>query len=219
MSNDFRDLNMQLFVTYIIVLFVTAVKARFSDFYFFIAYPIKGDLIRQRIWSTVWGTESAGGGGGRARSAVTPASEEITGVDILQAMASKPWGSCPKPTRIAAIDFGTGFCSLAFTLAENAKIVSIPLSSLDSARVPTAILLEKKPDEFNLQVVKFGSQAQDLISKMTNEDLEKHLYFECFKMDLFHEAVSIMVLVLILCYALYNVELHCQLINVAGRHV
>ena len=32
---------MQLFVTYI-VLFVTAVKARFSDFYFFIADPTKG---------------------------------------------------------------------------------------------------------------------------------------------------------------------------------
>ena len=37
-SNDFRDLNMQLFVTYI-VLFVTAVKARFSDFYFFHCGP------------------------------------------------------------------------------------------------------------------------------------------------------------------------------------
>ena len=104
----------------------------------------------------------------------------------------RPWLSCPEPTRIAAIDFGTGFCSLAFTLAKNAKIVNIPLScSFDSARVPTAILLEKKPDESNLQVVKFGSQAQDSISKMSNEDLEKHLYFECFKMDLFHEAVSI----------------------------
>ena len=104
----------------------------------------------------------------------------------------RPWASCPDPMRIAAIDFGTGFCSLAFTLAKNAKIVNIPLScSFDSARVPTAILLEKKPDESNLQVVKFGSQAQDLISKMSNEDLEKYLYFECFKMDLFHEAVSI----------------------------
>ena len=38
MSNDFRDLNMQLFVTYI-VLFVTAVKARFSEFYFFHCGP------------------------------------------------------------------------------------------------------------------------------------------------------------------------------------
>ena len=37
-SNDFKDLNMQLIVT-CIVLFVTAVKARFSDFYFFIADP------------------------------------------------------------------------------------------------------------------------------------------------------------------------------------
>ena len=33
---------MQLFVTYI-VLFVTAVKARFSDFYFFIADPTQDD--------------------------------------------------------------------------------------------------------------------------------------------------------------------------------
>ena len=37
-SNDFRDLNVQLFVTYI-VLFGTAVKARSSNFYFFIADP------------------------------------------------------------------------------------------------------------------------------------------------------------------------------------
>ena len=46
-SNDFRDLNMQLFVTYI-VLFVTAVKARSSDFYFFIADPMYGHQLGKR---------------------------------------------------------------------------------------------------------------------------------------------------------------------------
>ena len=47
-SNDFRDLNMQLFVTYI-VLFVTAVKARFSDFLFFHCGPY---LCRtEKTWS------------------------------------------------------------------------------------------------------------------------------------------------------------------------
>ena len=105
------------------------------------------------------------------------------------------YDATPGPTRVAAIDFGTGFCSLAYTIAEDAapdKIINVQLScSVNAARVPTAILLLKNPDESNLKVAKFGSEAQDEIIKMSREDLEKHLYFECFKMNLFHEAVSI----------------------------
>ena len=103
----------------------------------------------------------------------------------------------PGPTRVAAIDFGTGFCSLAYTIA-NLKdaapdtIANVRLSfNANSERVPTAILLLKNPDESNLKVAKFGSGALDEIIKMSSEDLEKHIYFECFKMNLFHEAVSL----------------------------
>ena len=101
--------------------------------------------------------------------------------------------ACALPGRVAAIDFGTGSCSLAFTLAKNDEIAIIPLSnnphSFDSARVPTAILLKKNPDG-TLNIANFGSHAQDEISQLYGEELKEYLYFECFKMDLFNKAVS-----------------------------
>ena len=98
--------------------------------------------------------------------------------------------ACVLPERVAAIDFGTGFCSLAFTLAECDSIRNILLGwLLDSVREPTAILLKKNPDG-TLTVAKFGSLAQKEISRLNSAELKEYLYFECFKMDLFHKAVS-----------------------------
>ena len=97
--------------------------------------------------------------------------------------------ACALPKRVAAIDFGTGFCSLAYTLRQDDEIAVIPLGftyTPDSARVPTAVLLKKNPD-CTLKIVKFGSPAQNEISKLSNEALGKYLYFEC---NLLHEAVS-----------------------------
>ena len=99
--------------------------------------------------------------------------------------------ACALPKRVAAIDFGTGSCSLAYTLGQDDKILTIPLSSdLDSPRVPTAILLEKKSDS-TIRVLSFGIQAQESISKINIDSMpDEIIYFECFKMMLFHEAVS-----------------------------
>ena len=97
--------------------------------------------------------------------------------------------SVPKK-RFAAIDFGTGFCSVAYTLDQDDEIANVPLSTDDdSARVPTAILLRKQPDS-TLTITKFGKQAQEKITKLKVESLNEHLYFECFKMKLLNEAVS-----------------------------
>ena len=94
-------------------------------------------------------------------------------------------------TRVAAIDFGTGFCSLAYTMNEDNVIANIPLCSTNdhSARVPTAVLLKKNEDG-TVKVTKFGSLAQSEIVKLSSERMGKHLYFECFKMDLLQESVS-----------------------------
>ena len=99
--------------------------------------------------------------------------------------------ACALPKRVAAIDFGTGSCSLAYTLGQDDEIAAIPLSSdLDSPRVPTAILLEKKSDS-TVRVSSFGIQAQESISEINIDSKpDEIIYFECFKMMLFHEAVS-----------------------------
>ena len=110
--------------------------------------------------------------------------------------------ACALPKRVAAIDFGTGFCSLAYTLGQDDEIATIPLSSdldslrvptadLDSLRVPTAILLEKKADS-TIRVSSFGIQAQESISEINIDSKpDEIIYFECFKMMLFHDSVSI----------------------------
>ena len=100
--------------------------------------------------------------------------------------------ACALPERVAAIDFGTGSCSLAYTLGQDDRIAAIPLSSdLDSPRVPTAILLKKNPDS-TLRVSKFGILAQEAISTIDIDSMpDEIIYFECFKMELFHDSVSI----------------------------
>ena len=88
---------------------------------------------------------------------------------------------CPK---IAAIDFGTTFCSLAYTLSEDDEIANVGLDEVLD-RVPTAILLKKTSPSKNatLTVAEFGRLAQNEISKLTWE-VPEYLYFECFKMML-----------------------------------
>ena len=91
--------------------------------------------------------------------------------------------------RIAAIDFGTTFCSLAYALSEKGQVANVGLNwVLD--RVPTAILLEKITASNSLNVANFGFQAQEEIIKLGKE-LEEYVYFECFKMKLSREVVSL----------------------------
>ena len=97
--------------------------------------------------------------------------------------------SAGKRQRIAAIDFGTTSCSLAYTLSDKDHVVNMGLNWV-LERVPTAILLKKiGPFPHSFKVAKFGFQAQDEITKL-GAKLQEYIYFECFKMKLSQEAVS-----------------------------
>ena len=100
---------------------------------------------------------------------------------------------------IAAIDFGTTFCSLAFTTS-SCEVKNLRLNEVFS-RVPTAILLRQRDDSDSVvsdglvhtpcyDVYKFGYPAQDEHKKMRKEERAKSLYFERFKMDLQRDGVS-----------------------------
>ena len=97
----------------------------------------------------------------------------------IQNAARCPW--------IAAIDFGTSFCSLAYALSDH-KVANLEFNQ-SWERVPTAILLEKgKAPNASLTVAKFGFQAQKEIGRLGTK-LEEYVYFECFKMKLSQEEV------------------------------
>ncbi len=101
---------------------------------------------------------------------------------------------------IAAIDFGTTFCSLAFTTSSGEAVRNLKLNEV-FARVPTAILLQQRDDSDSVvsdglvhtpcyDVYKFGYPAQNEHKNMRKEERAKSLYFERFKMDLQKDGVS-----------------------------
>lgn len=111
---------------------------------------------------------------------------------------------------VAAIDFGTTFCSLAYTTgATNETEPEINTLKLNQyySRVPTAILLKQKDDcslqniEDDFLVIRspvyevkfFGFEAQDQHCKLRKADRKKCLYFERFKMSLQQDEVILLV--------------------------
>lgn len=92
---------------------------------------------------------------------------------------------------VAAIDFGTSCCSLAFSLkggrSENLEIND------NHDRVPTAILLKKNEDG-SVSVVGIGFVAQDQYKSLPPAQFTKRIYFECFKMQLREEKVLYIIL-------------------------
>lgn len=98
---------------------------------------------------------------------------------------------------IAAIDFGTTFCSLAYTTPGD-KISTLKLEEY-YPRVPSAILLKEKEQSSvetsqvaktpSYEVVCFGYEAQEQHSKIRPSERTRHLYFERFKMTLQHDEV------------------------------
>ena len=101
---------------------------------------------------------------------------------------------------IAAIDFGTTFCSLAFKTSVSSDMANLKLNEVYS-RVPTAILLRQREGSASMSsggllhtpqydVYKFGYAAQDEHKKMRKEERARSLYFERFKMELQKDAVS-----------------------------
>ena len=87
---------------------------------------------------------------------------------------------------LAAIDFGTSSCSVAYSLRNDpAKVLNIPLGvDTRDRRVLTAILLQK--DKKYVQIKSFGESALDDYAQMDQSELDlgQCIYFECFKMKL-----------------------------------
>ena len=100
-------------------------------------------------------------------------------------------------SNVAAIDFGTTYCSIAYTTAAADETNSLKLDDYRT-RVPTAILL-KKGTEISLDgssvgveciIDSFGYNAQDKYQKLKRRDNANYLYFERMKMRLQHDKVS-----------------------------
>ena len=93
----------------------------------------------------------------------------------------------PASGYVAAIDFGTTFCSLAYTLQGNTEILKLPLDG-PHTRVPNAILIKKESNT----VAAFGYRAQNQFCQLKKQ--EKCIYFERMKMILYRSKVSLFTL-------------------------
>ena len=86
---------------------------------------------------------------------------------------------------VAAIDFGTTFCSVAYTLKADDEIRKLPLDG-HHTRVPNAILIAKESNE----VAAFGFRAQEKFSRLRKGDQKGYVYFERMKMMLYRGQVD-----------------------------
>lgn len=97
---------------------------------------------------------------------------------------------------VAAIDFGTSSCSLAFSTSNDPeKVVNFPFGLDYECRELTAILFSK-PNGGKVKVESFGKSAQAQYSCLSNTEVENYTYFECFKMELRRTKVSWLSLVI-----------------------
>ena len=108
---------------------------------------------------------------------------------------------------VAAIDFGTTFCSLAYTTGgEEQNVANVKLNEVYS-RVPTAVLLRQKQDclaggtddpvtkSVAYEIKSFGYQAQEEHRKLRSHDRSNFLYFERFKMNLQQDKVQLYMII------------------------
>lgn len=95
---------------------------------------------------------------------------------------------CRQPSpNIAAIDFGTTNCSLAYILPGSSTDRSPNMLPFHGTiyRVPTAILFNKDGT-----VKSFGARARKIYRGLENAQLLEYAYFEHIKMDLQHDEVQ-----------------------------
>ena len=85
---------------------------------------------------------------------------------------------------VAAIDFGSTYCSVAYALHGEKEIIKLPLDGTGT-RVPNSILIEKKSSTVHA----FGQSAQHRFSQL-KEQQENYLLFEKIKMILYRSQVS-----------------------------
>ena len=86
---------------------------------------------------------------------------------------------------VAAIDFGTTYCSVAYALQREKEILRLPLDG-PLTRVPNAILIERK----NNTVVAFGYGAQNQFAQVPKGQQKDYIYFERMKMILYRKQVN-----------------------------
>lgn len=98
----------------------------------------------------------------------------------------------PKPQNIAAIDFGTTHCSVAYQLnvthvsaEDNPIILKLDQNVSQSVRVPSCILFDRDGNRLS-----FGWEARDDYSGMDSDQRPEHIYMEHIKMKLHLEEVS-----------------------------
>ena len=113
--------------------------------------------------------------------------EAALGSGTVSATGGKP---APSPN-IAAIDFGTTYCSLATVTGGEEFPSCIKLDGY-RPRVSNAILLKKEevyPTSVRCIVKEFGPRAQDVYTKLKADTVHEYLFFERIKMDLQHDPV------------------------------
>ena len=103
-----------------------------------------------------------------------------------KSIAVMPLGENTKGT-IAAIDFGTVSCSVAYCTGSDQVIQNLDINP-GCPRVPTALLLQKTGDN-KYAVEKFGVTAQEIVQTFGRDEHRGHSYFEFFKMQI-HQKVS-----------------------------
>lgn len=102
--------------------------------------------------------------------------------------------SIKRSRNIAAIDFGTKNCSLAYITEHDTSdlmktgVPKLPLNGT-FLRVPTAILVNPEG-----HVLAFGHDARTLYGNLRDSECESYLYFEEIKMNLHREKVCVCVM-------------------------
>ena len=85
---------------------------------------------------------------------------------------------------VAAIDFGTTYCSVAYTLHGAKEILKLPLDG-PHTRVPNSILIERKSNK----VTAFGYRAQQRFAQVKKK--QEYIFFERMKMILYRTKVRL----------------------------
>ena len=110
------------------------------------------------------------------------------GVPKARVVRRSEAGFRPAPEYVAAIDFGTTHCSVAYTLKGIKDILEFPLNG-HHVRVPNAILIDRETNT----VVAFGYSAQSRFSQLRYRSQKSYIFFERMKMILHRTPVSLFV--------------------------
>ena len=96
---------------------------------------------------------------------------------------------------VAAIDFGTSFCSLSYQVSGWDRSILRIHDTYDS--VLSALLVKKEGT--TIEVVDIGYPAQTKYKNLPKTKYKEYLYFECFKMQLRDENVNICIFSVLYC--------------------